>query len=69
MNIFTPTIPEETTIISLNDHRTISEIDTVIDLQMLAIEEAGTHFDDPADSEKYWAGRLLADRKTTRFAA
>jgi hypothetical protein len=40
-----------------------------LDPEMLEIEEAKTHFEDQADSEEFWAGRLLADRKTTRIAA
>jgi hypothetical protein len=69
MHIFTPAFQEEAMIVSLSDNRTISEIDTVIELEMCEIEGAKSTSDVPAEVEEYWAGRLLADRKSTRFAA
>jgi hypothetical protein len=39
------------------------------DPDLMEIEEAKKHFEDQTNTENYWAGRLLADRKTTRIAA
>jgi hypothetical protein len=39
------------------------------DFEMLEIEDAKRHFDDDDDPDRFWAGRLLADRKSTRIAA
>jgi hypothetical protein len=39
------------------------------DPEMLEIEEAKKHFEDQKKMEDFWAGRTLADRKSTRIAA
>jgi hypothetical protein len=38
-------------------------------LDELNIEEAKKTFDDRNDVETFWAGRILADRKSARIAA
>jgi hypothetical protein len=39
------------------------------DPDMKEIEDAKKHFEDQSVAEAFWAGRLLADRKSTRIAA
>jgi hypothetical protein len=39
------------------------------DPEMMEIEEAKKHFEDQVNAENFWAGRLLANRKSTRIAA
>jgi hypothetical protein len=65
MNNFTPIIVLRPQVVDLVRDQGIEEPD----LDLLEIEEAKKHFEDYADSENFWAGRLLANRKTTRIAA
>jgi hypothetical protein len=62
-----PVAEDEPQIILLGESVANSELETDIDI--LEIEEAKNHFDDPLNAEEYWAGRLLANRKSTRIAA
>jgi hypothetical protein len=39
------------------------------DPEMLEIEEAKKRFEDQSNLEAFWAGRILADRKSARIAA
>ena len=64
-----PGIVEEPTIINLNDPLAATVSNAELDLEMMEIEEAKKHFEDHPDTEAFWAGRLLADRKSTRIAA
>jgi hypothetical protein len=60
---------KEPTVLKFNDIHLVVEPDSEPDLEMMEIEEAKKHFEDLLDSEAFWAGRLLADRKSTRIAA
>jgi hypothetical protein len=51
------------------DEMPIAETGAQPDPEMLEIVEAKKRFDDHPDAESYWAGRLLANRKSTRIAA
>ena len=60
-----PVIDEKTTLLKLSVEPPAAEPDP----DMLEIEEAKKHFDEQAESEAFWAGRTLANRKSTRIAA
>jgi hypothetical protein len=60
-----PVIVHKPTILSLREETTAKEPD----LDMLEIEEAKKHFEDQCAMEAFWAGRTLANRKSTRIAA
>jgi hypothetical protein len=69
MNKNAPVIMMEPTILKLDDMHLVVGPDSEPDLDILEIEEAKKHFEDHPDAEAFWAGRLLADRKSTRIAA
>lgn len=64
-----PVTVKEPTVLKLEDMHLVVGPDSEPDLEMLEIEEAKKHFDDHPDADDFWAGRLLADRKSTRIAA
>ncbi len=64
-----PIIVNENTVLNPKDNLPLTVLKVEPDPEMAEIEEAKKHFDDEFDAEAYWAGRLLADRKSTRIAA
>jgi hypothetical protein len=69
MNSNAPVTLKELTVLRLDDMHLVVGPDSEPDLDLLEIEEAKKHFEDHPDAEAFWAGRLLADRKSTRIAA
>ncbi|MCC6125644.1 MAG: hypothetical protein IT426_11820 [Pirellulales bacterium] len=64
-----PVIAVESPVLKLLDTHSLAEPNAEPDIDLMEIEEAKKHFDDRSDAETYWAGRTLADRKSTRIAA
>lgn len=65
MNIKVPLVNKKATLLKFSN----PNVDVEPDLEMLEIEEAKKLFEDRADLDDFWSGRLLADRKSTRVAA
>ncbi len=64
-----PAPVNELMIFRVGDEMPVVETSAEPDPEMLEILEAKKGFDDQPDAESYWAGRLLANRKSTRMAA
>jgi hypothetical protein len=62
-------VANDLVVFSVGDDVPLVEPHAEPDPEMLEITEAKKHFDDRPDAEAYWAGRLLANRKSTRIAA
>jgi hypothetical protein len=60
-----PVIDEKATFLNLF----VELPDAEPDPEMLEIEEAKKLFDEQAESDSFWAGRTLAERKSARIAA
>jgi hypothetical protein len=69
MNDNSSAAANELVIFRVVDETPIAETRAEPDPEILEIVEAKKHFDDRPDAESYWAGRLLANRKSTRIAA
>jgi hypothetical protein len=69
MNNDSPEAVSDIIVFKIGDMNLIESSKEEPDLDLLEIEEAKKLFDEQYEADAYWAGRLLADRKSTRIAA
>jgi|WetSurMetagenome_2_1015567.scaffolds.fasta_scaffold2081340_1 hypothetical protein len=65
----TPANVAQHMVLKLNGDFSVIESDVEPDLDIAEIEAAQQHSEDRSEAEHFWAGRLLANRKSTRLAA